>query len=120
MGRIHSGVHEDVMAAAEIANQAARERARKKGTCYRPVKISKCVKRPDGKWRCTATSANHDGSCSKSGYAHKPAEESTPTAVQAEPSNDDTFDPNDEFAVRAFHPNPDEGIDQESEDDSIS
>lgn len=68
VGTWHYGTHEDVMAAAEIANRAARERAARKGTCYKAVKIDECKKGEDGRWTCRANSANHPGSC-----LHSPA-----------------------------------------------
>jgi hypothetical protein len=63
VGTVHYGTHEDVMAAAEIANQAARDRANRKGTCYTPARIAECTKGSDNRWTCSAVSANHPGSC---------------------------------------------------------
>jgi len=99
MGTIHIGTHEDVMAAAEIANQAAAARASRKGTCYTPAIIAECKKdAATGKWTCTAVSANHRGSCLLSG---------TPTNALAAGG--------DKLAVDAFSPNPDEGPDVEDD-----
>lgn len=62
-GEIHEGTARFKDDAIARANQAARDAARDKGTCWKPAVASKCTKDADGYWTCYASSANHQGSC---------------------------------------------------------
>ena len=66
-GKIHRATAPTLEAAAKAAQNAARDRAKSKKTCYRPVEEKKC-KKVTGGFRCQAASANHWGSCQKKGY----------------------------------------------------
>jgi hypothetical protein len=62
-GEIHEGYGASKTAAVYAANQAAREAAREKDTCWVPAKMGECKRDADGYWTCYASSANHRGSC---------------------------------------------------------
>lgn len=66
-GTLHPARHADRGEACWSADYAANQRANTQNTCYRACKIQDC-KQSGGQWVCQATSANHEGSCRKSGY----------------------------------------------------
>lgn len=67
LGGAHYGTGPTQEEALKAARDSARARALRKDTCYRPPKAEDCTF--DGTtYTCVAFSANHAGSCSRSGY----------------------------------------------------
>lgn len=68
MGKHHWAIRPTQQAAMIAATEAAKKRAKSKGTCYKPAwVINKCTAVPGGV-KCMASSANEYGTCEKRGW----------------------------------------------------
>ena len=62
-GKHHYGIDKLIGKACEIANEKAKKRAKKQGTCYSECNAATCTKLETGEYQCRATSHNQQGSC---------------------------------------------------------